>query len=73
MTKPKTQEQKLRKRFGTFAKLVNEIAEQSKISQEFIQEIEEAVNCLGIILFLHDERFAKIKEEQEAKDLTPES
>ena len=68
MTKIKTTEQKLRKRFGSFAKLVNEMAEQPKVSQEFIQEIEDAVNCLGIILFTHDDRFKEIKEELENEE-----
>lgn len=61
-------EKQLRKDFSSFSALIEQIAGFGALSNEFIDEIEMAVHCLGIILIEKDPRFRKYKNEMEAKE-----
>lgn len=57
-----TKDQELQVQFGAFAELVEDIATQSEISQELVQMIEDAVNCLGIVLVMNDDKFKEFRD-----------
>ena len=61
-------EKQLRKDFSSFSALIEQIAEFGAISPEFIDEIEMAVHCLGIILIEKDPRFSKFRREMESRE-----
>lgn len=73
MTKRKERKKSLKKRFSEFSELIGEIGMQDKkLSKAFIQEIEQAVHCLGIILFDNDPEFNKIRAAQELESESKE-
>ena len=67
MTKRKSPQDKLRLRFSKFAALINDIAELPKLSQNFVEEIEFATQCMGMILFQQDARYKEMREAESLK------